>query len=148
MEKNPIVNNRIVHDKTFALRLRNFIKDVHVSDPASEEEKGYLLAVAKELLHYQVVTLKDPSEKTYLMNNNVIKPKRTAEELKNLLAKIPLSRRLRVTHIKSGKSYIVSRVIKNCTNAVDGQEMVLYIDVDSNHEYLREINEFIQKFEW
>lgn len=147
MEKNPFVNNRIVRDTTFALRFKNFIESTTVNDPSSEEEKDYLLSVAKELLHYQVVTLTDPSEKKYLMNNKVIKPKRTVSELKDLLSRIPHNRYLKVTHLKTKNPYLVLRIIKNCTNAVDGQEMVMYSDFSGN-EYCREINEFIQKFEW
>lgn len=147
MEKIPFINNRIVRDITFALRFKNFIESTTVNDPSSEEEKDYLLSVAKELLHYQVVTLTDPSEKKYLMDNKVIKPKRTVSELKELLSMVPRNRCLKVTHIKTGNSYMVLRTIKNCTNAADGQEMIIYSDF-KGHEYCREINEFVQKFEW
>ena len=40
--KNPIKDNRIVNSKTFAIRLRDFISNVKVNDPCSEEEKEYL----------------------------------------------------------------------------------------------------------
>lgn len=147
MEKSPFVNNRIVRDITFALRFKNFVESTTVNDPSSEEEKDYLLSVAKELLHYQVVTLSDPSEKKYLMNNKVIKPKRTVNELKDLLNRLPGNRYLKVTNLKTKNPYLVQCLIKNCTNAVDGQEMVVYSDLSGN-QYCREVNEFIQKFEW
>lgn len=65
---NPIKNNRIVNDITFAIRFRNFIRDTNVSDAMSEEEKEYLLRVAEDLLHYQIETAIDESELRYLEN--------------------------------------------------------------------------------
>ena len=63
---SPIKNNRIVSNEKFAIRFRNFIKDVHVNDPASEEEKEYLLNVANNLLNYQIQTATDEKEISYL----------------------------------------------------------------------------------
>jgi len=69
---NPIVDNRIVSDKTFAIRLLNFIRDVDVNDPASDEEKCYLLDVAQSLLNYQIKTVEDELEISYLKFNNLL----------------------------------------------------------------------------
>ena len=69
---NPIKDNRIVNDKTFAIRLFNFIKDVQVNDAASDGEKCFLLNVAKSLLDYQIKTATDESELKYLKNNDLI----------------------------------------------------------------------------
>ena len=69
---NPIKDNRIVSDKTFAIRFRNFIKDVQVNDPASDEEKEYLLNVANQLLKYQIQTVTDEEEIKYLENLNLL----------------------------------------------------------------------------
>ena len=66
--KNPIIDNRIVNDNTFAIRFRNFIRDTDVCDAISEEEKEYLLMVAGNLLHYQIETATDESELRYLDN--------------------------------------------------------------------------------
>jgi len=63
---SPIKNNRIVSNETFAVRFRNFIKDVHVNDACSEEEKEYLLNVANNLLNYQIQTATDEKEISYL----------------------------------------------------------------------------------
>ncbi len=65
---NPIKNNRIVNDQTFAIRFRNFIRDTDVNDAMSEEEKEYLLMIAENLLHYQIETATDESELKYLKN--------------------------------------------------------------------------------
>jgi hypothetical protein len=65
---NPIKNNRIVNDETFAIRLRDFIKRTDVCDQMSEEEKEYLLRVSEDLLHYQIETATDESELKYLEN--------------------------------------------------------------------------------
>lgn len=64
--KNPIIDNRIVNDTTFALRFKNFIERVNVCDQPSEEEKDYLLMVARQLLKYQVETSTDEEEVNYL----------------------------------------------------------------------------------
>lgn len=68
---SPIKDNRIVSDKTFAIRFRDFIKDVQVHDPASDEEKEYLLNIANQLLKYQIQTVTDESEINYLKRLNL-----------------------------------------------------------------------------
>ena len=65
---NPIKDNRIVNNITFAIRLRDFIKRTDVCDAMSEEEKDYLLRVAQQLLDYQIETATDESELRYLDN--------------------------------------------------------------------------------
>lgn len=53
-------------------------------------------------------------------------------------------------HKKSGKLYAVEALVTNCTNAQDGERMVLY---RAHHASLtpklfaREIKEFLEKFE-
>lgn len=68
--ENPIKDNRIVSDTTFALRLKNFIEKVNVYDQPSEEEKEYLLMVAEKLLAYQIQTVRTKQEIEYFKNNN------------------------------------------------------------------------------
>lgn len=69
--KNPIIDNRIVNDKTFAIRLYNFLRQVEVNDLASDEEQNYLLGVATKLLEYQVKTVTSKEEKQYFNNLNI-----------------------------------------------------------------------------
>lgn len=69
---NPIKNNRIVSSKTFAIRLKSFIEDVKVNDPASEEEKKYLLNVSDQLLKYQIQTVTEEEEINYLKRLNLL----------------------------------------------------------------------------
>lgn len=69
---SPIKDNRIVSNETFAVRFRNFIKDVQVNDPASDDEKEYLLNVANQLLKYQIQTATDKSEVDYLKRLNLL----------------------------------------------------------------------------
>ena len=64
--KNPIKYNRIVFDRTFAIRLKAFVEDVQVCDCAGEEEKDYILMVANNLIKYQVKTATDEEEVNYL----------------------------------------------------------------------------------
>jgi len=50
-------------------------------------------------------------------------------------------------HNKSGKTYqVITNKVINTTNAQDGQTMVLYSTLDGSITYVREIEEFIQKF--
>ena len=71
--ENPIIDSRIVNDKTFAIRLLNFIKNVQVNDFISEEEQQYLIYVTEKLLQYQIETVKDDEEIDYLKNNRILK---------------------------------------------------------------------------
>ncbi len=63
--KNPIINNRIVSDTTFATRLQSFLKDIKVNDAMNEEELQYLQRVAKSLKLYQIETATDKREIEY-----------------------------------------------------------------------------------
>jgi len=60
--ENPIKDNRIVSDKTFATRFVAFLKDIQVNDVMSEEELWYLRNVAEYLLSYQIDTVTDKDE--------------------------------------------------------------------------------------
>lgn len=64
--KNPIKENRIVSNYTFAVRLKSFIESVDVSDACSEDEKQSMLNTANELLNYQIDTVTDKDEIDYL----------------------------------------------------------------------------------
>lgn len=70
--ENPIKENRLVNDQTFAIRLKSFIDNVEVCDLPGEEEKEYLLQVADKLINYQCVTVSDDYEKEYLKRLNLI----------------------------------------------------------------------------
>ncbi len=67
-----IKDNRIVSDRTFANRLKNFLNDIRVSDPMSEEELYYLRRVADQMIMYQIDTVTDQREKDYLIRCNLI----------------------------------------------------------------------------
>lgn len=67
--KNPIKENRIVKDMTFAIRLLNFAKSVTPLDACSEEERDSMISYATELLKYQIETVSDASENDYLLRN-------------------------------------------------------------------------------
>ena len=64
--ENPIKNNRIIEDSTFALRLLNFALYVRISDAYSEDEKKSMIHYATKLLNYQIKTVTDKIEKGYL----------------------------------------------------------------------------------
>lgn len=66
--KNPIIDNRIVNDNTFAIRLKSFVERTDVNNPMSEEEKEYLLMVADKLLSWQCRTANTGEEINYLKN--------------------------------------------------------------------------------
>ena len=64
---NPIKSNRIVSDRTFAVRLMNFAASTKASDPAGEEELEYIKMTAERLLKWQAKTVhKDSEEYRYL----------------------------------------------------------------------------------
>ena len=63
---NPIKENRIVKDITFATRLLGFAEDVSVADACSEDEKESMVSYATSLLRYQVKTAIDEAEINYL----------------------------------------------------------------------------------
>ena len=65
-EDNPIKDNRIVKDKTFAIRLLGFALDIQCSDPCSEDEKESMVSYATTLLKYQIETATEIDEITYL----------------------------------------------------------------------------------
>ena len=64
--KSPIEGGRLVSDYTFAVRLGNFLDGIRVCDACSEDELEYLKNVAKDLLEWQIDTVKDPQEIDYL----------------------------------------------------------------------------------
>lgn len=66
--ENPIVDNRIVSDVSFAIRFSSFLKGIQVNDPADEEELEYFRMVASKLLTYQMATISTDSEKNYFKN--------------------------------------------------------------------------------
>jgi len=65
---NPIINNRIVSSKTFAVRFKSFVESVTVQDACGEDEKEAMLNVANSLLVYQLHTIdaNDTEETEYL----------------------------------------------------------------------------------
>lgn len=71
---NPIIDNRIVSSKTFAIRLKQFLhwipKEFYLSGPHIEEEFEYLNTIADQLLNYQIQTVTDKEEIDYLKRLN------------------------------------------------------------------------------
>lgn len=68
-KENPIKSNRIVSDKTFAVRLKSFAQNTRCNDQMSQEESEYLTMVAERLLKWQTRTVrKDSNEYKYLEN--------------------------------------------------------------------------------
>lgn len=61
-KENPIKSNRIVSDKTFAVRLMNFAASAKASGPAGEEELEYIKMTAERLLKWQTKTVHNDSE--------------------------------------------------------------------------------------
>jgi hypothetical protein len=67
---NPIVDNRIVDSKTFAVRFKQFLewipKEWWMSQPHYYEEYEYMQIIANHLLKYQIQTATDEEEINYL----------------------------------------------------------------------------------
>lgn len=68
--QNPIKDNRIVKDKTFALRLLSFMLETNCADACSEDEKESMISYSTSLLKYQIETAKDKHEIDYLKRCN------------------------------------------------------------------------------
>lgn len=64
---NPIKDNRIVNDITFATRFRSFLDGIQVCDAMSDEELDYLRMVADKLVAYQRATC--PEEEEWYFEN-------------------------------------------------------------------------------
>lgn len=69
--RNPIKDNRIVSDFTFATRLKHFLEDIEVCDAMGSEELDYFKHVADLLLEWQLKTCSDQSELDYFKNLGV-----------------------------------------------------------------------------
>lgn len=73
---NPIIDNRIVSSKTFAIRFKQFLdwipKDWRLSQPHYYEEFQYMQHIAKRLLKYQLETVTDKNEIDYLKRLNLL----------------------------------------------------------------------------
>lgn len=68
--ENPIKDNRIVKDKTFALRLLGFALHTDWNDPCMEEEKESMISYSTSLLKYQIETATEKEEIDYLERCN------------------------------------------------------------------------------
>jgi len=71
--ENPIIDNRIVKDKTFALRLLGFALDTNCADACGEDEKESMISYSTSLLKYQIETATEIHEITYLERCNAKK---------------------------------------------------------------------------
>ena len=68
--ENPIKDNRIVKDKTFALRLLDFALNTNCNDACSEDEKESMVSYSTSLLQYQIETATEQDEIDYLERCN------------------------------------------------------------------------------
>lgn len=73
---NPIIDNRIVNSKTFAVRFKQFLdwipKEFYMSGPHILEEYEYMQMIADQLLKYQLQTVTDEEEINYLKRLNLL----------------------------------------------------------------------------
>ena len=73
---NPIKENRIVSDYTFAVRFKQFLdwipKNWWMSQPHYYEEFEYMKLIAENLLKYQSQTVCDKDEIVYLKRLNLL----------------------------------------------------------------------------
>lgn len=67
---NPIKDNRIVKDKTFALRFLSFALNTNCTDACSEDEKESMISYSTSLLKYQIDTATEKEELDYLERCN------------------------------------------------------------------------------
>lgn len=72
--KNPIENNRLVKDMTFATRFLRFAEGYETSGPCDSDEKKSMISYAKQLLLHQQLTVKSSLEKDYLKRVGHLEP--------------------------------------------------------------------------
>lgn len=65
--ENPIKDNRIVSNITFARRFKSFVSNIQVNDAMSMEELDYMQRVAEQLLQHQIETC-PKEEQAYHLN--------------------------------------------------------------------------------
>lgn len=65
---NPIIDGRIVSDKTFATRFKHFLRWFEPKSAIEEEELEYMKYVADRLLKYQKATIATFEEQKYFEN--------------------------------------------------------------------------------
>ena len=140
--ENPIKDNRLVCDKTFATRLLSFTEQVKVNDACSEDERDSFISYAAKLLEYQCITATDKDEISYLEMVGVYKkftqPFLTTEDnyvinkyddikIYSCLKKpnkgeqvlhYPL-RKIRDNQIKINSNRVYFKVKENCINYID-----------------------------
>jgi hypothetical protein len=78
--KNPIIDNRIVSNKTFALRLLSFATESGFGDACSEDERESMISYSSKLLEYQIETATDEYELAYLKRCNASKKLKEAKK--------------------------------------------------------------------
>ena len=83
--KNPIKNNRIIKDETFALRLLSFALEANCCDACGEDEKESMISYSVSLLNYQIYTATEEKEISYLKRCNAEK---TLQKGLNFLGKL------------------------------------------------------------
>ena len=69
---SPIVNNRLVKYKTFALRLLSLALSLKPTDPCMEDEKESFISYSSTLLKYQIETATEKEEINYLHRCNAL----------------------------------------------------------------------------
>lgn len=84
--KNPIIENRVVSDITFAVRNLSFLMNLfpNLSSQIMMEEYEYLVSTACKLLKYQIETCTD-SEKWYF--NNLVKGYKSVHDILKYICK-------------------------------------------------------------
>lgn len=81
--ENPIKDNRVVRDITFAIRLLGFAFETTCNDACSEDEKTSMISYSSALLEYQLQTVTDEDEIKYL---KTVKAKRRLKKAKKWLS--------------------------------------------------------------
>lgn len=141
--ENPIKNNRLVSDQTFAIRLNNFLKDLQVNDVSSLEEKEYFQTVANDLIRYQCLTASEKEEINYLIMVNVyhenVTPIFVTEDGKEIFYddKIELYSCLKTPG--NGDSILKissNKVLKDLKRYIERDNRVYFVDIQKCKDYM------------
>lgn len=132
----------ITLDKTFAVRFANFLKDISVSDAASDDELNYLKTTASRILKQQCLTAIDEDEIKYLKMVGVydenIKPIFTTHDGVDIFYENDTTKIYScTTDLTHGPNIQVDEFRRIYLRGINSKRMYFYLETEM-HKWIRE----------